>query len=244
LCLYFFDDILVYSTNLQDHVQHVQLVFEVLRSNQLYAKRSACKIGVHEVEYLGHVLFANGVSVDHKKIQAVIEWAAPHPLKALRGFLGLTGYYRKFIRVYNTLAAPLTALTKKNAFHWTEDAQSAFKKLKQALTSPLVLALPDFDSPFVIECGTSSTRIGAVLMQRNHPIAYINQELKSVDKHLSAYESEMLGIILATRKWQQYLLGREFIIRTDHKPLKHLLEQRLYTEAQHAWLLKLLITSI
>ena len=113
--------------------------------------------------------------------------------------MGLTGYYRKLIRGYSSLAAPLTALTKKDAFHWSDD--KAFEKLKHVLTSPPALALPDFGEPFVIEYDASSTRIGVVLMQRNHPIAYISQELRNSDKYLSSYEREMLGIILATRKW-------------------------------------------
>jgi len=102
----------------------------------------------------------------------------PKTLKALRGFLGLTGYYRKFIKGYSTLAAPLTALTKKHAFIWTEATQMAFETLKKTLTNPPVLALPNYSSPFVIECDASASRIGAILMQDNHPIAYISQELK------------------------------------------------------------------
>ena len=109
--------------------------------------------------------------MDCKKVRAIIEWPTPKNLTALRGLLGLTGYYRKFIRGYSTLAAPLTALTKKHAFHWIEQAQRAFEVLKQPLTSLHVLALPDFNAPFIIECNASSIRTGAVLMQRNHPTA-------------------------------------------------------------------------
>jgi len=237
--LIFFDDILVYSKNLQDHLNHVRVVLDILKKNQLFAKKSKCQFGVTEVAYLGHVVSAQGVAVDQNKIQAVIDWPVPKTLKALRGFLGLTGYYRKFIKGYSTLAAPLTALTKKHAFHWDEKAQKAFENLKIALTNPPVLALPNYTSPFVIECDASATRIGAVLMQDNHPIAYISQELRDSSKYASAYEREMLGLLLAIKKWRQYLLGMEFIVKTDHKPLKYLLEQRLYTEAQHTWLLKL-----
>ena len=237
--LIFFDDILIYSKSLQEHLKQLRLVFEILKVNQLFAKRSKCQFGVSEVAYLGHVVSAKGVAVDMNKIQAIIEWPVPKTLKALRGFLGLTGYYRKFIKGYSTLAAPLTALTKKQAFCWTEATQKAFETLKSALTNPPVLALPNYSSPFVIECDASATRIGAVLMQDNHPLAYISQELKNPGKLASAYEREMLGLLLATKKWRQYLLGREFVVKTDHKPLKYLLEQRLYTEAQHTWLLKL-----
>lgn len=185
------------------------------------------------------MISVNGVSVDYKKIQAVIEWPSPKTLKALRGFLGLTGYYRKFIRGYITLAAPLKAFTKKTS-HWSKETKDAFENLKHVLTSQPVLTLPDFGAPFIIECDASSIRIGAVQMQNGHPFAFISQELKNPQKHISAYEREMLEIILASKKWRQYLLGREFIILTDDETLKHLLEQKLYTEAQHSWLLKLL----
>jgi len=117
--LIFFYDILVYSTNLQDHIQHVKLVFDVLRTNQLYDKKSKCKFGVHEVENVGHAISEKRVSVGYKEIQAIIEWLVPKNLKSLRGFLGLTGYYMKFIRGYSTLVASLTVLTKKHAFHWS-----------------------------------------------------------------------------------------------------------------------------
>ena len=112
---------MVYSTNLQDHIQQVKMVFDVLRTNQLYTKKSKCKFGAREVEYLGHFISATGVSVDYKKFQVIIESPTPKNLKALRGFLGLTGYYRKFIS--STLVAPLIALTKKHAFHWTTKAR-------------------------------------------------------------------------------------------------------------------------
>ena len=143
---------------------------------------------------------AHGVSVDQRKIQAVVDWPTLNNLKALRGFLGLTGYYRKFIRGYSSIAAPLTALTKQNAFKWDDIAQKVFNDLKNALTSPPVLALPNFTTPFVIEYDASAARIGAVLMQRRHPIAFISQELKQPEKHHLAYEKEMLGILLVTKK--------------------------------------------
>jgi len=192
-----------------------------------------------EKVYLGHVASADGVAVDPDKIRVVLDWPIPKTLKALRGYLGLTGYYRKFIKGYNTIAAPLTALTKKDAFLWGDTTQKAFAALKVALTSPPILAMPNFSIPFIIECDASSTRIGAVLMQKGHPIAYVSKELKKPEKWVSAYEREMLAILFATKKRRQYLLEREFIIKTDHQPLKFLQEQRLYTEAQHTGLLKL-----
>ena len=186
--LIFFDDILVYSPSWQEHLQHVKRVIRVLQNNQLYVKGSECQFGVTEVHYLGHIVSSEGVGVDEEKIQAIVEWPMPRNLKALRGFLGLCGYYRRFIREYSYVAAPLTRLTKKNAFNWDESAQLAFEQLKRVLTTPPVLALHDFNLPFIIECDASATRVGAVLMQRGHPIAFISQELRSPVKWSSAYE--------------------------------------------------------
>ncbi|XP_059456454.1 uncharacterized protein LOC132186493 [Corylus avellana] len=173
--LVFFDDILVYSPNMDLHLQHLQVTLEVLRSHQLFAKRSKCRFGCSEVDYLGHLISAEGVRVDSKKLSAMAEWPRPKSLKALRGFLGLTGYYRKFVKGYGSIAAPLTDLLKKNAWQWSEMAETAFEELKKAVVSPPVLVLPDFNLPFVIECDASGRGIGAVLMQQQRPIAFFSQ---------------------------------------------------------------------
>lgn len=152
------------------------------------------------------MLSSSAVAADRRKVQAVLDWPVPKNLKALRCFLGLTGYYRKFIRGYSTLAAPLTSLNKKNAFMWRPAAQQAFER-KEALTSPPILALANFSLPFVVECDASATRIGDILMQNNHPIAYISQEVQNPERVASAYEREMMAILFAVKKWRQYLLG-------------------------------------
>jgi hypothetical protein len=137
--LVFFDDILVYSTNINDHLSHLKITLEVLRDHQLFAKKSKCRFGCSEIDYLGHLISAKRVKADGKKLSVVVEWSKPKSLKALKGFLGLTGYYRKFIKSYGSIAAPLTDLLKKNAFAWNEGAKAAFKELKAAVTNPPVL---------------------------------------------------------------------------------------------------------
>ncbi|XP_035546261.1 uncharacterized mitochondrial protein AtMg00860-like [Juglans regia] len=127
---------------------------------------SKCRFATLEVAYLGHVISAEGVKADPEKLQAVEDWPFPTSLKALRGFLGLTGYYRQFIKGYGSLAAPLTNLLKKDQFVWSEEAKEAFQNLKRAVTQPPVLTLPDFFLPFTIEGDASGSAIGAVLMQK------------------------------------------------------------------------------
>ena len=137
-------------------------------------------------------------------------WPTPTSVKALRGFLGLTGYYRKFIKNYGVIAAPLIALLKKDSIHWSSDAELAFNALKQAVSNPLVLALPDFLKPFVIECDAFGYGLGVVLMQDNRPLAYYNEALKGRCLHLSTYEKELLALVKAVKKWRPYLVGNPF----------------------------------
>lgn len=238
--LIFFDDILVYSPSIEVHVKQLRRVFELMHGNNLYAKKSKCFFATQRVEYLGHYIQAEGVSTDPQKIAAIKEWHVPINLKKLRGFLGLAGYYRRFVMSFGTIARPLTILTKRDNFEWSEEAELAFEKLKKALCEAPVLALPRFDKPFVVETDACGNGIGAVLMQEGHPIAYISRHLKGKQSHLSIYEKELLAVVFAVQKWRHYLLSRHFIIKTDQKSLKYLLEQRLNTPIQQQWLPKLL----
>eukprot|EP00253_Pinus_taeda_P024893 PITA_24893 len=167
------------------------------------------------------------------------EWPQPKTLKSLRGFLGLTGYYRKFVRNYGRIAKPLTQLLKKNSFFWNEEAQQAFTALKNAMSSTPVLALPDFTKSFVIECDASGTGIGAVLMQEGRPLAFTSQQLSGKNQGQSTYEKEMMAILHAVDTWRPYLLGRHFQIRRGHHSLKYFLEQCLSSPQQNKWLAKM-----
>ncbi|XP_041025451.1 uncharacterized mitochondrial protein AtMg00860-like [Juglans microcarpa x Juglans regia] len=149
---------------------------------------SKCKFGVHEIEYLGHIISGKGVQTDVANTAAMVQWPAPKTLKSLRGFLGLTGYYRKFIRSYGSIAAPLIDLLKKNSFCWNDKAAVAFELLKTAVSNPPVLRLPDFTKVFTIECDASGVGLGAVLMQDSQPIAFYSKALKGKALLLSTYE--------------------------------------------------------
>jgi hypothetical protein len=192
------------------------------------------------VEYLGHIITTEGVSADPGKIAAMVDWPLPKNIKALRGFLGLTGYYRKFIKGYGSIASPLTPMLKKNSFGWNTAAHEAFQALKVAVTRTPVLALPYFSQPFVIECDASGMGIGAVLMQNRRPIAFLSKALKGKALHMSTYEKELFALVTAVQKWMPYLLGRPFVVRTDQQSLKFLLEQKVGTPSQQKWVTKLL----
>lgn len=237
--LVFFDDVLVYSKSWDEHLLHLERVLQLLKENSLYANQKKCSFGVTQIHYLGHIISNHGVSTEPDKIAAVLEWPTPKTLKQLRGFLGLTGYYRRFIQGYGQICRPLTDLLKKEAFIWSENANSAFKELKNKMINPPILALPNFNEPFLIETDASGVGMGAVLMQRGHPIAYISKAFSKKNAMLSAYERELLAVVFAIRKWQHYLMLRQFAIRTDQHSLKYILDHKLATPFQQKWLSRL-----
>ncbi|GJS36091.1 gypsy/ty3 retroelement polyprotein [Tanacetum coccineum] len=198
---------------------NLAVVLNTMQSQQLFAKMSKCVFGTSQVEYLGHVISRKGVSTDPSKVKALQEWPVPVNIKRLRGFLGLTGYYRRFIKGYATISKPLIALLKKNLFEWTNVAQQAFEDLKITM---------------LIE------GIRAVLQQQGHLIAFLSRSLAPRHKRLFTYEKELWVVVYALEKWRRYLLDRHFKIKTDHFSLKYLMEQRLTTPFQIKWLPKLL----
>lgn len=196
--LVFMDDILVHSKTLSEHEILLINVLKLLQQHALFAKRSKCTFAQTKINYLGHCISEQGVSTDNSKIQAVQDWPVPTTVKKLRGFLGLAGYYRKFVRNFGVLSKPLTDLLKKGAvFVWTPTTDAAFCALKTALVQAPVLALPDFSKKIVVETDASATGIGAVLMQDFHPIAYLSKALAPKNLGLSAYEKECLALLLA-----------------------------------------------
>jgi hypothetical protein len=237
--LVFFDDILVYNNSWTEHLQHLSAILDVLQSHRLHVKQSKCSFATETVSYLGHVISADGVAMDRTKVDAMYSWSVPASTRALRGFLGLTGYYRRFIKDFGAVAAPLTQLLKKNAFLWSDAATTAFEAMKKALTEAPVLHLPDFSQEFVVDCDASGSGFGAILHQRGGPIAYFSRQFAPRHLNLAAYERKLIGLVQAVRHWRLYLWGRAFLVRTYHYALKFMLDQRLSTIPQHSWVDKL-----
>jgi hypothetical protein len=239
--LVFFDDILVYSPTLNDHVEHLSVVLSLLQKDQWKVKLSKCTFATRSISYLGHVISEAGVQTDPNKVTAVVNWPTPSNVKELRSFLGLAGYYRKFVQHFGIISKPLTLLLKKNSrFLWTQEQDIAFHCLKTKLSQAPVLALPDFSKPFVLETDACDQGIGAVLMQGGHPLAYVSKALGPQTRGLSTYEKEYLAILMAVDHWRAYLQHSQFVIHTDQRSLVHLNEQRLHTIWQQKVFYKLL----
>ena len=176
---------------------------------------------------MGHIVSGQGVHANPSKVESMIKWPKPNTLKSLRGFLGLTGYYRKFIKGYGAIAGPLTRLLEKKAFKWDSEAAP-------------ILALPDFNQSFIVKCDASCIGLGVVLMQGGQPISYFSKSLKGRELSLSTYEKEFLALVTAVQKWRPYLLGQAFKVKTNQQSLKYLLEMRVGTPIQQKWLSKLI----
>jgi hypothetical protein len=217
----------------------VDEVLSIMEKQSLYAKESKCEIGMTEVLYLGHIIGAKGVQVHLEKIQAIMNWPTPKTLTELKGFLGICSYYRRFVKGFSQLCTPLTDLTRKGAFKWSNEAQLTFDKMKKVMSTCPVLSLPDFSQPFILECDASGEGVGVVLMQNRHPIAYESRKLRGLELLYTIYDKEMLAIMHALAKFRQYLVGVKFVVRTDHNSLKYFLEQKDLNERQQKWVSKI-----
>ena len=226
----YIDDIIVYSESWTDHLKHLRQVLIRLRESHLTAKPVKCQLGMRECSYLGHIVGNGQVKPDSGKLQAVQEFPVPTTKKQVRGFLGLTGYYRKFIANYSSIAAPLTDMIKKQSpdrVQWTNDCRTAFETLKAKLCKTPVLANPDFSKQFILQTDASNRGVGAVLSQLDskgcdRPVAYFSRKLLPREQRYSTVEQECLAIKLGVEAFKVYLIGRHFIVQTDHRSLKWL----------------------
>ena len=226
----YLDDLVIFSSTWEAHLSHLRSILQRLRDAGLTAKPAKCQLGMHECVYLGHIVGNGEVRPEMQKVGAVMDFPQPTTKKDVRSFLGLTGYYRKFIPNYSTIALPLTDLTKKhtpNAVVWTTACSTAFQELKRLLTCSPVLKSPDVNRPFVLQTDASERGIGAVLSQRSadgeeHPVAYYSRKLLPREERYSTVEKECLAIKLGVQAFRVYLLGKAFVVQTDHRSLEWL----------------------
>ena len=205
-----------------------------LRDHRLYAKFDKCKFWLSEVGFLGHIVNNQDISVDSEKVEAVLEWPRPTNVTEIQSFLGLAGYYRRFVEGFSRLAAPLTRLTKKNEkFVWSEQCDESFKWLKEKLVSAPVLALPESGKEFTVYSDASIQGLGCVLMQEGQVIAYASRQLKPHEKKHPVHDLELAAVVLALKLWRHYLFGEKCKIYTDHKSLKYIFTQKELNMRQH-----------
>jgi hypothetical protein len=223
----FIDDILIYSPNEETHEDHLRLVLQKLRDNQLYAKFSKCDFWLKEVAFLGHIITDGGIKVDLGKISEILNWKQPKDASKIRSFLGLAGYYRRFIKGFSKLVKPLTSLLEKGKeFKWDEACQNCFEELKKRLTTTLILVMPDIHKGFDVYCDASHLGLGCVLMQEGKVIAYASRQLRKHEKNYPTHDLELAAIVHALKIWRHYMIGNKCKIFTGHKSLKYIHSER------------------
>ncbi|GJP59393.1 hypothetical protein CLOP_g11714 [Closterium sp. NIES-67] len=237
----YLDDILIYSKTQEQHLKDLEQVFRRLQENRLITKGSKCEFLKSELEFLGHVVGADGIKIDPKKIIAIRDWKPPTNLQELQSFLGFVNYVRRFIPNMAGITGPLTDLLRKGTlFEWGERQQTAFDELRNSLTSPPVLRIADPSRPFEVLTDASDFAIGAILLQDFgdglQPIAYESRKLQTAERNYPVHDKEMLAIVHAFKVWRCYLTGADVTVRTDHKSLQYLCAQPNLNPRQIRWL--------
>jgi transposase InsO family protein len=238
----YLDDILIFSINEEEHVDHVKKVLQILRENDLYCEFEKCIFHAKEVEFLGYIVSGEGVEMSQKKIDSILAWEVPKNRIDVMSFLGFANYYRRFIKDFAKIAAPLHNLTKKeDTFVWTEKAQSAFEELKHAFVSAPILKYADFSKPFVLETDASNYAMGCVLSQHFdgvlHPVAFYSKKFSGSELRWEIHDKELFGIITALRHWRHYLVSSQHPIQvyTDHKNLEYFMSKQKLNQRQLRW---------
>ncbi|GJT59300.1 putative nucleotidyltransferase, ribonuclease H [Tanacetum coccineum] len=233
----FIDDILVYSKSEEEHEQHLRIVLEILRQKKLYVKFLKCEFWLQQVAFLGHIVSVDGIIMDPSKVEAITKWPRPTTVTEVRSFLGLAGYYRRFVEGFSRLALPLTQLMRKGEkFVWTDERQESFEELKRRLVSAPILTLPSGSGGFQIYSDASKKGLGCVLMQHGKVIAYASRQLKPYEVNYPTHDLELAAVVFALKIWRHYLYGEACDIFTDHKSLKYIFTQRELNMRQRRWL--------
>lgn len=231
----YFDDILIFSKSQEEHVNHLHEVFKALIKEKLIVNLKRCAFMTDSVLFLGHIISKEGVKVDNEKIKAIVDRPTPKSITEVRSFHGLAAFYRRFIKNFSTLIAPVTDCMKGKYFEWTKWANESFNLIKRKLTEAPVLVLPNFNDVFEVECDASHIGIGAVLSQNGHPISFFSEKLNDAKRRYSFYDLEFYAIVQALRFWRHYLIHKEFILHTDHEALKFLNAQKKLNSRHAKW---------
>lgn len=222
----YFDDILIYSKNRTDHLSHIRIVFSALKQEKLHVNLKKCSFLSAQVVFLGFIVSYEGIAADPEKVRAIREWPEPTNIHEVRSFHGLATFYRRFIRGFSTIMAPITNCMRKGEFTWNKSASKAFEDIKRLMTEAPVLKLPDFSKVFEVSCDASGVGIGGVLSQEGHPIAFFSEKLNDARQKYSTYDKEFYAVVQALKYWRHYLLPREFVLYSDHQALKFLNSQK------------------
>ncbi|KAL1206332.1 putative mitochondrial protein [Cardamine amara subsp. amara] len=231
----YFDDILIYGKTKGEHLEHVQQVLQVLQENKLYVNLKKCTFSANKLLFLGFVVGEEGIQVDEDKVKAIRDWPAPKSVTEVRSFHGLATFYGRFVRDFSTITAPITECLKKGKFNWGSEQEKSFALIKEKLCTAPVLALPDFEKIFQVECDASGVGISAVLSQEKRPIAFFSEKLSEARQNWSTYDQEFYAVFRALRQWEHYLIQREFILFTDHQALKFLHSQKVINKMHARW---------
>ncbi|GJY62882.1 putative reverse transcriptase domain-containing protein [Tanacetum coccineum] len=212
---------------MEEHAEHLKLILELLKKEELYAKFSKCEFWLSKARFLGHVIDREGIHVDPTKINSIKDWASPKTLTEICQFLRLAGYYRRFIKGFSKIAKPIMKLSQKNVkFEWTKKAEAAFQLLKQKFCSAPILALPEGSENFVVYCDASHKGLGAVLMKKEKVIAYASRQLKIHKKNYTTHDLELGAVVFVLKMWRHYLYDTKCVVFTNHKSLQHILDQK------------------
>ncbi|EGD73373.1 hypothetical protein PTSG_13220, partial [Salpingoeca rosetta] len=233
----YLDDVIIYSRNIDEHKDHVHQVLRQLRRHRLYGKASKCQWAQDQIKFLGHVVSGRGVETDPDKIAAVTEWPQPKNVRDVRSFLGFCNFYRRFVKDYASVAAPLTDLMHKDrAWEFNDKERSAFDALKTAMTTAPVLAYPDASQKYVVQTDASETAVGGVLMQKGRPVAFESRRYRGAEQRYDVRDKEALAIVHCLRQWRHYLYGADFDINTDHRTLQYLQTQKDIKPRHARWM--------
>jgi len=223
----FLDDILIYSHNEKEHLELLRLVLQCLREHKLYGKPTKCSLFEEEIQYLGHTISGKGIAADYSYIETITTWPTPRNVKEVRNFMGLVGYYRRFVERFSQISNPITHLQRKGVkFEWTSECERAFNELKHRLKIAPILKVPEMDKDFCACTDASGEGLGAVLMQDEGVIAYASCKLKTHEINYATHDLELAAIVMALRLWRHYLMGRQYELRRDNKSLEYIFTQK------------------